>query len=355
MPDQAKETLTSAIEGGQLDPESDEGPTPDAEGSGESDAGGPTPDSSPTDADGSSPESEAEEQESAEDVTEEEVEEPEADDTATDQDQDSDEDSGDEGIEEDEYFFDGEYSEYKTEKEARQGIEKKDELIYKYRDQLQEERKEKQEAKAQVQSLRETMPEDQQKEMVVRQYMRDELGEENEELLNMSDEEIESDSEKFKTLQKARAKAEARYENDLEKAEQQQQEKLQERRERLDEANNFVTDWVTEDKFNATTSEDRIELRDHFETTPDDGEYNRAEKAVLLYADYGEDVAKNYLEGIRQQFVDTQREKVEETIDDSNPEPKSPPQPSSDDPNPEEEEEGFQSDNPMDTLRASFG
>lgn len=352
MADQAKETIEEAIEGGQLDPDSDSGPTPDNEDSGESDAGGPTPDSSPTDADGSSPDSTTDEQESVEEQTENQV--AEEDTAATDQDQDSDEDSSEGEIEEDDYFFEGEYSEYKTPEEARQGIETKDDIIYETKSELEQEREKRQKVEAQLQSLRETMPEDQQKEMVVRRYMRDELGEEDQDLLEMSDEDIEADREKRIKIEKARAKAEARYENELEEAEQEQQQKLQQRRERLDEANNFVTDWVTEDKFDATTSEDRIKLREHFEKAPDDGEYNRAEKAVLLYADYGKDVAQNYLEGIRQDFVDSQRQEVEQTIQESEPEPKPEPQPSSDDPTTEESQDRFESDNPHETLRASL-
>jgi hypothetical protein len=363
MPDAAKETMEDALNDGQLDPGLDDGPTPTDEDSGESEAGGPTPDSGPTDSDEVSEQedvevtSEEEDETLPEEEAEEQLEDEEEEaDVADDQDQDS-EDSDEEEEEEDEFYFEGEHSKYKSEKEAKNAIDKKDELIYRYRDQLENERQQRQEAESQVESLKQTMPEDQQKELLVRNYMQDELGEDDQELLEMSDEELESNPAKKERLIKARARAEARLEEEIEKAEQQQKQQIQQRREKLNEANEFVTEWVTEDKFNAHSSEDRIQLKQHFEEVPDGEDYNRAERAVLLYSDYGRDVAKHYLEGIRQDFIDERQEAVEKVVEDSDPEPKSTPQPSSDGPTqPENDEpEEFESDNPFETMTAALG
>lgn len=347
MPDDtAEEILDEAVDvEDEVVSDSDSGPTPADEESTGDEAGRHTPDSDPTDADGSdedtTPEEKAEEQLEEEEESE---------DAATDQDQDS-EDSGEEEEEEDEFYFQGEHSDYQTEEELREGVNKKDELLNRYRSELEEARREAEQAKAQVQSLREAMPQDQQKEMVVQQYMREELDDGDEDLLSMSEEEIESDRDKRIKLEKARAKAEARYENELDKAKEQQKQQLQQRRERLDEADNFVTSWVTPDKFSANTSEDRIELRNYFEEVPEGEEVNRAEKAVLLYADYGEDAAENYLEGIRSRFLGDQQEKVEETIDKSTPEPKPEPTPSSESRSETEEETGYNPESPFEALR----
>jgi hypothetical protein len=365
MPDQGdgtKNMMEEALNDGQLDPDSDGGPTPATEEAGDGTAGGPTPDSGPTDSDEPSDESEGVDQDTSaedeetlpEEEAEEQLDESEEADSTADQDQDS-EDSGEDEEEDDEPVFVGEHSEYETMEEWREGTKKKDELIYRYRDQLQEERQQKQELRSQVNSLQEAMPQDQRKEMVIQRYMREELPEEDEELLDMSDEELDSDREKQRKLDKARAKAEARFESELEQAEKREKQKLKERRERLNEATEFVTSNVTDDEFNATTAEDRIRLKNFFEEVPEGEDYNRAEKGVLLYADYGPEVAKYYLEGIKQEFVGEQKESVEETLDESDPEPKPQTKPSSDGPDqpePETEQE-FESDSPLETLIAA--
>lgn len=368
--DVAKETMTQALDDGQLDAEVDDGPTPTDETSEESEAGGPTPDSGPTDSDEASEDVEVDgevestdEEELPEEEAEEQLEEAEQDseaDSADDQDQDS-EDSGEDEEGEDEFYFEGEHSKYKTEDEAKSAIEKKDELIYRYRDQLEEERRQRQQAESQVESLKETMPEDQQEELLIQNYMQDELGEDAQDLMKLSDEELDANPEKRKRLTKARARAEARLEQEIENAKEQQEKQRKKRRETLQEANEFVTNWVTEDKFNAHSAEDRIDLKNHFETVPDGQDYNRAERAVLLYSDHGADVARHYLEGIRQEFIDERQEAVEETVEESEPEPKSTPKPSSERPNDpqpqsnqEEEEDPFQDADPHEIMTAAM-
>lgn len=323
--------MRSALDNGQLGNPVEDGPTPDeSEQEAPSATDGPTPEGDPTEeeatveaeeeveADAEDEASETSSQETEEEATEEEEGEEESD---------------------DEFYFRGEHSQYRTKEEYDNAVDAKDSLLNKQRSEIAELRKELEESNALLESQRQVMPDDYKKELVVRHYIAEELGDEAEDVLSKSEEDLAENPELERKLTKAKAKAEARYELALEEAQKAQKKQVERRQQKLQQADQFVREFVTPKKYGAYSSEERIRLGNFFNEKVGETGLNRAEVAVLMYNDYGKAAAESFLEGLRNDFDGQVEKAVKKELSKSKAKPKPPATPPSEEPEEERKKE----------------
>lgn len=330
-PNRASNTVEQALGSGQLDTpeeiddESSEGPTPDTETSVDEHGDGPTPSDHPT-------------PDSAEDESE-----PDTDTEDKSKETDSEE--------EDEFFFEGEHSQYRSEEEYRRAVDQKDELINKFRDRIEEEQEEKERLRQRLERQQEVLPEEQRKELVMRQLMADELGDKYEEIASMTEEDLQEHPENKEQLLRAQARAEIRYEDMLEQAQEEREQMRTQRKKQLEQAEGFVRDSVTEDRFGVSSTEERIRLGEFFQEPLSEGNdsVNLAEAAVMIHADYGEKAADLFLNGLQSEFRGEETREIERELNETKENPR-PEAKRSDDASQKKKEAA----NALETLESSF-
>lgn len=251
------------------------------------------------------------------------------------------------GEREEEWYYEGKHSRYQSEDEYKQAIDLKDELVHQYRSQLSELEEKYTEAKSVLDEQNRILPEDQRKQVLIRAYQLEELGDKRDEILAMSEEDVDSNPEVQDKLKRAEIRAEIRYENEVKKAQDDRQRQLTERKSRLAEAEKFVREHVTEKRFGANSVEDRIRLGRFFQEETGTQGLNRAEALMMLYDEHGKELAEWALAGAVNQFGSRRQKKVEETVDKAKPAPRTPTPPA-----PTPKPKKF--DTPLDTLLASF-
>lgn len=204
--------------------------------------------------------------------------------------EDSEENEEDADPEEEEFFYEGPTSKYRTAEDARQGIVEKDRYI----EQLRNENESLLLAQAELEQLRTLVSEDAMEQRAVNERLPEEYRDK-----NVDD--FETQEEKLEYV-KALARAEAEYAAEKGQREVQAKQRQEELRKKADAANEFLTESVSYESFEASNPEDRNALA-RFLDEKVAGDTTRLAAAQEVHLAFGPELATAFVEGLKVEFA----------------------------------------------------
>lgn len=213
--------------------------------------------------------------------------------------QDADDDTSDESDDGDSFFIKGKHSEYRDPESAKEGLDRKDEIIFEQKDKLSEFDQKLQEREQRLQQYEQQLSE-------YREVATDNLVEERiqqhlpEEYQGKSMEDFANDEDAQVAFKKARINARAEVESELEQKEKEQERQKEAMEEAEQRAQEFVDKTATYDFFGANPEDyDKVDSALNAEAQ---GGYTVKDQAKYIAAAFGESAAKRFLTGVRSQI-----------------------------------------------------